>query len=257
VSGCGFISVEGVAIEYQSLEPLRTVPDRPVVVMLHEGLGSVSAWKDFPRLLADATQSRTVAYSRFGYGRSAAPPVPHTALGMHESEALDVLPRVLQELNIERPMLFGHSDGASIALIHAAKYRNDVAGVIALAPHVFVEDMCLSSIRVAKKNYLSTDLPRKLARYHNDPDRAFWLWNDVWLDPAFPAWNIERFLPFITCPVLAIQGYEDEYGTMEQLERIALATPRSRLLKLRDCGHFPHRDRPKEVLAAVRTFVGD
>lgn len=257
MSDSGFISIRGVAIEYRCFEPSRAVPDRPVIVMLHEGLGSVSAWKDFPQLLADTTRSRTVAYSRFGYGRSAAAPVPHTALKMHEREALDVLPRVLEELNIERPVLFGHSDGASIALIHAAECRDDVAGVIALAPHVFVEDMCLASITAAKQSYLTTDLPRKLARYHDHPDRAFWLWNDVWLDPAFRAWNIEHHLPYISCPVLAIQGYEDEYGTMEQLERIARGAPHSRLLKLRDCRHSAHRDRPEEVLAAARAFVGD
>jgi pimeloyl-ACP methyl ester carboxylesterase len=176
---------------------------------------------------------------------------------MHEHEALDVLPRVLQELNIERPVLFGHSDGASIALIHAAKYRNDVAGVIALAPHVFVEDMCIASITAVKHSYLTTDLPCKLARYHDHPDRAFWLWNDIWLDPAFRNWNIEHYLPFITCPVLAIQGYEDEYGTMAQLESIARATPRSSLLKLRGCRHSAHRDRSEEVLAAARAFLAD
>jgi pimeloyl-ACP methyl ester carboxylesterase len=250
-----FIHVPGGALEYELHEPSRAQSGRPTIVMLHEGLGSVSMWKDFPHRLAEATGCRTVAYSRFGYGRSAAPPQPHTALTMHEREALEVLPRVLQELGIERPVLFGHSDGASIALIYAARHHDAAAAVIAMAPHVFVEDMCLASIVAARQSYLKTDFPSRLARYHDHPDRAFWLWNDVWLDPAFRAWNIEHFLPSITCPVLAIQGHEDEYGTMQQLERLARATPQSHLVKLQGCRHSPHRDRPAEVLAATRLFV--
>ncbi|HKT74484.1 MAG TPA: alpha/beta hydrolase [Steroidobacteraceae bacterium] len=255
MSDCGFVRVDGRQIEYQSVDSNRPGKDRPVIVMLHEGLGSVSMWKDFPVDLAEATGARVVAYSRFGYGRSERPATPHTALTMHEREALDALPRVLQALDIEQPVLFGHSDGASIALIYAGSRPDEVAGVIALAPHAFVEDMCVASIELARQSYLETNLPQKLARYHEDPDYAFWLWNDVWLDPAFRAWNIEHHLSSITCPVLAIQGYDDEYGTMEQLERLVHRAPQTELLKLDECRHSPHRDRPREVLGAVERFI--
>ena len=156
---------------------------------------------------------------------------------------------------MERPILFGHSDGASIALIHAGGARRDVRGVIALAPHVMVEDIGIASIELAKRNYQTTNLREKLARYHANPDSAFWGWNDIWLDPEFRAWNIEEYLPRITCPVLAMQGLEDEYGTMEQIERIARAVPRTEVLALEDCRHSPHRDRPDAVCDAVTRFV--
>jgi pimeloyl-ACP methyl ester carboxylesterase len=223
--------------------------------MLHEGLGSVALWKDFPARLAQRTGAHVIAYSRFGYGHSDSPERPYGALEMHEHEAIKVLPELLRSLDIQRPLLLGHSDGASIALIFAGTHPDDVAGVVALAPHVFVEDMCLESIRNARQTYLSTDLAQKLARYHANPDSAFWLWNNVWLDPAFKAWNIERYLANITCPLLAIQGYEDEYGTMEQLDRIARGVPRAQQLRLEDCHHSPHRDQPDAVLAAVGSFA--
>jgi pimeloyl-ACP methyl ester carboxylesterase len=254
VSDPGFVRVQGRAIEYQSFESADARRDRPVIVMLHEGLGSVSMWKDFPAALAEATGSRVVAYSRFGYGRSDSPSEPPAALKMHEHEALDVLPQVLQALQIERPVLFGHSDGASIALIYAGARNCDVAGVIALAPHAFVEDMCLASIGSTKQNYFRTDLPQRLARYHDDPGRAFRLWSDVWLDPTFRTWNIEHYLSSIRCPILAIQGHDDEYGTLEQLARLVQAAPQTQVRTLEQCRHSPHRDRPQEVLEAARLF---
>jgi pimeloyl-ACP methyl ester carboxylesterase len=249
-----FLRVHGRKLEYRYFDPPLAKPAAPVIVMLHEGLGSVSMWKDFPQRLASNTGCRVIAYSRFGYGRSDAPVRSYAALEMHEHEALEVLPQFLRELTLERPVLFGHSDGASIALIHAGVQPCDIAGLIVLAPHVFVEDMCIASIESAKQAYLTTDLPEKLARYHEDPDRAFWLWNNVWLDPAFHAWKIEHYLPRITCPVLAIQGEQDEYGTMEQLDRLVRGAPQAELLKLDQCRHSPHRDRPKEVLAATKQF---
>src|SRR5262245_52805814 len=171
--------------------------------MLHEGLGSVSMWKDFPTRLAKATDSNVVVYSRHGYGRSAPAERPRRVRYMHD-EALNVLPQLLQHLRITRPILFGHSDGASIALIYAGATSNAVAGVVALAPHVMVEDISISSIAAAKTSYQTTDLRARLARYHDDVDGAFWGWNDIWLDPAFRSWSIEDYLPRIDCPLLAI-----------------------------------------------------
>ena len=254
LSELGFLPVQGRKIEYQSFTPPRDGPSRSTIVLLHEGLGSVAMWKDFPVQLAAATGAQVFAYSRFGYGRSDPAPKPYHALQMHRAEALDVLPEVIDSLGLHRPILFGHSDGASIALMYAGANPRLVAGLVVLAPHVFVEDLCIASIEEARRSYLTTDLKLKLARYHNDPDRAFWSWNNIWLDPAFRAWNIEQDLRPISCPVLAAQGYEDEYGTMEQLERLRHAIPCLQSLKLRGCRHSPHRDRPEAVLRAVAAW---
>ena len=195
----------------------------PLIVFLHEGLGSVAMWRDFPQTLCDALGARGLMYSRPGYGRS----TPRAAderwvIDFMHVEARDVLPALLRALDVNTPpWLFGHSDGGSIALIYASMFPNQVAGVIALAPHLFVEDISVASIAQTREAYLATPLKTKLARFHDDVDSAFWGWNDVWLDPAFRAWNIEPLLPRITCPVLAIQGIDDEYGTMAQIDRIA------------------------------------
>ncbi len=249
-----FLDVLGRRIEYRDFEPPAAAAT-PAIVMLHEGLGSVGMWKDFPLHLAAITGARVVAYSRFGYGRSDPPPRRYGALEMHRCEALEVLPEILQRLQITRPTLFGHSDGASIALIYGAARPCDVSGLVLLAPHVFVEPMCLVSIRNARQAYLTTDLRQKLLRYHQDPDRAFRLWNDLWLHPDFREWTIEDDLPAITCPVLAIQGHEDEYGTMEQLERIARAIPRAEQLRLEGCRHSPQRDQPARVLESTAHWL--
>lgn len=249
-----FLTVLGRMIEYQRFEPADAKADAPVVVMLHEGLGSLALWKDFPRELAATTGLPVVAYSRFGYGASGAPP-PYAALEMHRREALDVLPELLQRLEISHPVLFGHSDGASIALIYTAAAPKAVSGLILLAPHVFVEEVCVTSITLAKDTYLTSNMRQKLGRYHDDPDRAFWLWNNVWLDPAFRRWNIEHALTAIDCPVLAIQGHEDEYGTMEQLDRIVRAIPQTEQLRLAQCRHSPHRDQPAAVLQATAQWL--
>lgn len=228
------------------------LPPAATVVMLHEGLGSVSMWRDFPRRLADCVQHRVLAYSRQGYGGSARLVAPRAPSYMHD-EALVVLPALLAELDIERPILFGHSDGASIALIHAA--RHPVRGVIALAPHVFVEELSIRNIAAAKLAYETTDLRARLARHHADVDGAFRGWNDAWLQPAFRDWNIEAFLPDIDCPVLVIQGQDDEYGTEEQLRRIQKGARTTDLLLLPDCGHSPHRDQPEKVLESVSLWM--
>jgi pimeloyl-ACP methyl ester carboxylesterase len=230
------------------------------IVFLHEGLGSLSMWRDFPAKLCAAVGMRGLVYSRYGYGKS--DPLrdwknePRRVDFMHD-EARHALPEVLDALGIERPALFGHSDGGSIALLHAAWTSRPLRAVIVEAPHVLVEDLSIASIEAAKVTYETTDWRDKLRRHHDDPDSAFRGWNDIWLDPAFRAWNIEQCLPSIRAPILAIQGEDDEYGTMEQIDRIARGAVNSRveLAKLPQCGHSPHRDQPDRVIAAVRRFL--
>jgi pimeloyl-ACP methyl ester carboxylesterase len=246
------LNIGGRRLEYRLVEPAAA--NGVDLVMLHEGLGSVSMWREFPEQLARATGCRTLVYSRQGYGHSSPLDAPRQVDYMHE-EARLWLPAILLRLGIRRPVLFGHSDGASIALIHAASPESDVAGVIALAPHVKVEDLTVHSISAAKSAYLDTDLHTRLSRHHADADAAFWGWNRIWLEPAFRSWNIEALLPAIRCPILAIQGEDDEYGTMQQIASIARAAPDARLLGLPACRHSPHRDQPQAVLAAAREFV--
>jgi pimeloyl-ACP methyl ester carboxylesterase len=244
-------TVAGGRIEYERI-PGRTVG--PTIVLLHEGLGSISMWRDFPRQVAEVTGHEVLVYSRHGYGRSAPLTAPRPVRFMHD-EALVVLPELLDALEIRRPILLGHSDGGSIAIIHAGGSGREVAGLVLLAPHVMVEEISVTSIAAARVAYTQGDLRARLARHHEDVDGAFRGWNDVWLRPEFRDWTIEEYLRRITCPVLAIQGEDDEYGTMEQVDRIGRVVPGAEVLKLRGCGHSPHRDRPEEVLAAVRGFV--
>lgn len=247
-----------LAVEYAFVG--ATDPGAPLIIFLHEGLGSVAMWRDFPARLCDAVGARGLVYSRPGYGKST--PRRHDekwgADFMH-LHARDVLPAFLTavgiDVAIDRPWLFGHSDGGSIALIHAALFPQNVKGVVVAAPHIFVEDVSVTSIAQTRETYLKTDLRSKLTRYHDDVDSAFWGWNDIWLDPAFRAWNLEALLPQITCPLLAIQGVNDEYGTMLQIDGIARAVPQAQLVKLENCGHSPHRDQPQAVIDAVRRFV--
>lgn len=236
-------------------------PAAPLLVFLHEGLGSASMWKDFPARLCDAGGWRGLVYSRTGYGRST--PRPHGERWrpdyMHE-QAREVLPQLLAAAGIDAaadpPWLFGHSDGASIALIYAAEYPQALAGLVVLAPHIFVEDLSVHSITQAKYAYRDTDLRSRLARHHADVDSAFWGWNDIWLDPAFRHWNIEGLLASIRVPVLAIQGHNDEYGTMAQVDGLAAAVAQAEVLRLDDCAHSPHRDRPEAVIQATIDFIG-
>jgi pimeloyl-ACP methyl ester carboxylesterase len=244
-----------VRIEHEWLGRERA--DRPLLVFLHEGLGSRSMWRDFPQRLCDAGNFRGLVYSRPGYGRST-PRAPDERWGvdfMHR-QAHQLLPALLRTLGIdEAPWLFGHSDGASIALLHAARFPDAVAGAVLLAPHVFVEDLSTQSIARIREAFASTDLPQRLARHHDDVDSAFWGWNHIWLDPAFRSWNIEAELQTIRCPLLAIQGVDDEYGTLEQIRRIQRRLPATRLLELPACGHSPHRDQPEQVIAASVEFI--
>jgi pimeloyl-ACP methyl ester carboxylesterase len=250
MSGVFFTTVVG-----RRLECAWYAPERPgvAIVLLHEGLGSLSMWRDFPARLGEATGRRVLVASRYGHGRSDALERARTPAYMHD-EALVALPELLDRLEIRSPVLFGHSDGASIALIHAACSGRTVSGVVALAPHVKVEDISVESIRAAREAWLRGDLRTRLSRYHDHVETMFWGWNDIWLSDAFRAWNIEALLPRIECPILAIQGEQDEYGTLEQIESIARSAPRIELLKLGDCRHSPHRDQPQQTLDAARRF---
>lgn len=225
------------------------------LVFLHEGLGSLRLWRDFPGRVAQATGCPTLVYSRYGYGQSDVLREPRRSVRFMHEEALESLPELLRALGITRPALVGHSDGASIALIHAGA-GHPVAGVAAMAPHVFVEDICIRSIEASKRQFETTDLRERLSKYHRDPRKTFYLWNDVWLDPEFRKWNIEAYLPRIRCPVLAIQGMQDEYGTMAQLDALAaqVCGP-CEVVKLDQCGHSPFRDQPDATLAALERWI--
>jgi pimeloyl-ACP methyl ester carboxylesterase len=224
------------------------------MVFLHEALGSVSHWRDFPQRLADATGCEAVVYSRYGHGQST-PRTESLEPSFLHDEALQWLPALLDALAIDRPVLFGHSDGASIALIAAGGLARAFAGVIVLAPHVMVEPQGLAGIERAKAAWRETDFAQRLARHHVDADAVFRRWHEAWLRPGHRGWNIEQYLPRIECSILAIQGDGDEYATMEQVDRIARLARRAEVLKLAGCGHSPHRDRADTVIAATASFV--
>ncbi len=247
----------GVRIEHAWIG--REGASAPLVVFLHEGLGSLSMWRDFPQRLCDAARCRGLVYSRPGYGRST-PRAAQEAWGpdfMHR-QALEVLPALLAALGVrEPPWLFGHSDGASIALLHAAHRPLHTAGAIVVAPHIRVEDLSVDSIARARTAYETTDLRQRLVRHHDDPDSAFWGWSRIWLDPTFRHWSIEAELAAITCPLLAVQGVDDEYGTLEQIRGIARRAPQARLLELAACGHSPQREQPALLLAAAASFISE
>ena len=230
--------------------------DRPTLVFLHEGLGCVELWRDFPERVAQATGCDTLVYSRIGYGRSDPVELPRPLTYMHH-EGLEILPDVLDAAGIRQCVLIGHSDGASIAIIHAGGVRDPrVLALVLLAPHVFNEAICVASIEQAREAFWSR-LRDKLAVYHGDNvDCAFRGWNDAWLDPGFLDWNIEEYLAAIDVPVLVIQGRDDEYGTLDQVDAIARQCGGPvRTLLLEDCRHSPQRDRTEASLAAITTFV--
>lgn len=226
---------------------------RPALVFLHEGLGSIAMWRDFPDRLCAATALPGLVYSRLGYGASDPVRETRTARFMHD-EAVRVLPAVLEAFGIERPILVGHSDGASIALIHAGTFPDADAAVAVLAPHLFVEPVCVEAIAEIAHRYEAPGLREQLARYHADVDGAFLRWTEVWLSDAFASWTIEKEVAAIRCPILAVQGEDDQYGTMRQLERIAELQPDAGLLKLPACRHSPHLDRADDVLRALSAF---
>lgn len=226
--------------------------ERAPLLFLHEGLGSVALWRGWHRRVAEATGRRAVAYSRLGHGWSDPPPAPRTVGFMHE-EAATVLPALRCALGLGSPVLVGHSDGASIALLHAAGF--EVGGVAVLAPHVFAEEFGLVGVRAARDAYDRGDLRTRMARRHRDPDAAFRNWNDVWLSDGFRDWDLRPDLPGITCPVLAVQGTGDPYGTVAHVQAVRDgATGPVRLVVL-DCAHAPHLEAPEATTAAVLEFL--
>jgi pimeloyl-ACP methyl ester carboxylesterase len=230
------------------------------VVFLHEGLGSVALWRDFPARLCAALGRPGLVYSRPGYGRSTArAPGERWRPDFMHRQALEVLPAFLEAIGLAAgPVhLFGHSDGASIALLFAAHHAERVASVTVLAPHTFVEDITIEGIERTRSAFVTGGLRDRLARFHDDVDSAFWGWCDVWLDPAFRAWTIEAEVGAIRAPLLAIQGVDDEYGTLDQLDRLGARVPHTQRLVLPGCGHSPHRDQPEAVIAAVQRLIGD
>jgi len=229
---------------------------REVLVFLHEGLGSVGQWRDFPAVLSSRTGLPALVYDRWGYGRSEFCPAPRPITYLHD-EALLSLPEVLDRFSISRPVFIGHSDGGSIALIFAGSFPERAAGVVTEAAHVFVEEVTLEGIRKAVAAFATTDLRSRLARYHPDKvDAVFRGWSETWLDPAFRSWNIESFLGGIRCPVLAVQGTGDPYGTPGQVEAIVRGCGgRARGLMVEDCGHIPHHEAREAVTAAVGDFI--
>jgi pimeloyl-ACP methyl ester carboxylesterase len=249
-----------VRLEFQRITAARARPLAPLLVFLHEGLGSLGMWRDFPQQLCDAAGVHGLVYSRPGYGRSTPRgPDEHWGVDFMHRQAHEVLPALLDTLRIDRmhnpPWLLGHSDGASIALLYAAKFPRAVGGLIVMAPHLFVEPKAIASIALARDNYLNTDLKQRLARYHDDVDSAFWGWNDIWLQPPFAQWNIEAEIAGIAAPLLAMQGVDDEYGTLDQMQVLARHVPRTELLELPACGHSPQRDQPARVIEAATRFI--
>ncbi len=242
-----------VSIEYRRIDGDA---EAPVMVFLHEGLGSVALWKDFPDRLCERLGMRGLIYSRPGYGRSTPRAKDeHWSPDFMHRQACEVLPALLKTLGIERPWLFGHSDGGSIALLYAANFPQALAGAIVVAPHIFVEGISVASITLARSAYLEQGLRERLSRYHDDADSAFFGWNDIWLSPAFRDWNIERDIAAIRCPLLAVQGEDDEYGTMRQVTGIRDLLPSTAVVAIPACGHSPHRDQPEALMMAVERFL--
>ena len=236
-----------------------TSPRSPTLVFLHEGLGSISAWRDFPAKLAEACALPAMIYSRAGYGGSDGTSLPRP-LDYMQREAIDVLPKLLDETGIDDAILFGHSDGASIALVYAATEhgKSRTRGLVLEAPHVFCEEKAVRAIAIARDEFLHRRLRERLVRHHGpNTDAAFWGWNDAWLSPGFRSWSIESFLPEVLCPVLVIQSDDDPYGTLRQVDAIEseCAGPVTRMI-LEQCGHAPHRDHFHEVIARSASFAG-
>lgn len=252
-----FLQAGGHRLEYQLLRPAAATASAPTLVFLHEGLGSLSLWKKFPLQVAEAAGCPALVYSRYGYGKSDRLAAPRLVDYMHR-EALDVLPQVLDALGIDNPIFIGHSDGASIALIHAGAGVRPVRALVAMAPHVFVEDITVRSIAEAGEAFRSTDLPERLGRYHDHVDSTFRGWNDIWLHPDFLRWNIEDYLGDIQCPVLVIQGEDDQYGTPAQVHAIEqqVSGPVETLL-LADCAHSPHQAQLDATREAIVEFVAE
>lgn len=252
-SASGFVQVANSALEYQCYGPPASAA--LTLVLLHEGLGCVSLWRDFPEKLAKLTGCRVLTYSRAGYGNSDSVTLPRPTDYM-TIEAQAVLPVLLDNAGVERCLLIGHSDGATIAAIYAGTQQDfRVRGLVLIAPHFFVEEISLRAIAQARHAYENDGLKEKLARYHRDVDCAFYGWNNVWLSEAFKSWNVSEVIDYFRIPVLGIQGRDDEYGTLAQLDEIQTRcySPFEQLL-LSDCGHSPHLAKPQQTLVAIDSF---
>jgi pimeloyl-ACP methyl ester carboxylesterase len=249
----GFLAIGDASLEYKWLAPQAA--DAPTIVMLHEGLGSVGLWGDFPEKLQAATSAGIFLYSRAGYGQSSPVTMPRPLDYMHR-EALDVLPKLLDAIGFRRGLLLGHSDGASIAAIYAGAHQDHrVLGLVLIAPHFIVEDISVTSIAAIKTAYETTELKAKLARWHQDVDNAFYGWNGAWLDAGFRDWNISEYLAYIRVPVAIVQGVDDQYGTMRQVEIAQEECYCPVDLKIiSDAGHSPHREAPGATLDAIAEF---
>jgi pimeloyl-ACP methyl ester carboxylesterase len=250
----GSLTIGASDLEYRMIGPAPA--DAPTIVMLHEGLGSAGLWDDFPEKLQAATGAGVFAYSRAGYGASTPAKLPRPLDYMH-IEALDVLPKLLDQIGFRRGLLLGHSDGASIAAIYAGAHQDHrVQGVAMIAPHFIVEDISVRSIAEIKKAYETTDLKAKLARWHRDVDNAFYGWNGAWLEPKFRDWDISEYLAYIRVPVAILQGADDQYGTIRQIEiaQQECYCPVD-VTEIPRAGHSPHREAPGATLDAISEFA--
>ncbi|MEM7213811.1 MAG: alpha/beta hydrolase [Pseudomonadota bacterium] len=255
VCGRRVLQIANTSLEVEAIGP--PPGSATTLILLHEGLGCVEMWRDFPMRLADLTGLGVLAYSRQGYGQSA-PCVLPRPLDYMEREAREVLPSVLDAMGIEQAVLIGHSDGASIAALHQREAPDSrIIGLVLMAPHFFVEDLSIESIANARVAWRETDLSKRLGRYHANVENAFQGWNDAWLDPGFRDWDISDSIDHFGVPCLALQGRQDEYGTARQIEIITERSSASVLTELLDeCGHAPFKDQPEAVLARIQTFVG-
>ena len=252
------VRTRALTLEFAWYGPENVPADAPTLVFLHEGLGCVTLWRDFPQALCERLQCRGIAYSRFAYGESTPRPLDEPLPADYlEREAQDVLPAVLDSLGIERPWLIGHSDGGTIALVAAANDPARYAGIVIIASHYRVEEVCLEGIERARVAYEQRGLRERLAKYHRDVDATFYGWCNAWLDPARRDWSIEPMLKNITCPTLAIQGEQDEYATLDQIETVQRHAPQTKLIKIDECGHVPYLAKRDAVIEAIAVFVKD
>lgn len=230
--------------------------DHPVVVFLHEALGSMALWKDFPERFCNHHGLSGLVFSRYGYGRSTPrPAIVQKPQSYLNEEVHELMPALFAELGIKKPWLFGHSEGGIASLLYAAAYPDSLSGAISIAPHTFIDDLTIKGIEETRALYDSTDFRQKIGCYHDDPETIFSLWVGTWLNPEFRSWNIENRLVGITSPILVLQGEHDEYGTLEQIYRVKKHVPHAQLLVLPECGHFPHRDKAEELISRAGQFI--
>lgn len=256
----GFLQADGKALEWASFGPAPrsglAPRSGPTLVLLHEGLGCLALWREFPQALSDATGLPVFAYSRAGYGQSDAAVMPRP-LDYLTREALEVLPEVLEQLGAGPLVLVGHSDGATIAAEYAGRLGDPrLRGLVLMAPHFFTEPMCLAEVAVAKQVFESQDLKRRMAKYHRDPEATFRGWNDTWLNPGFEAWNVEAVIDRFQVPALALQGRQDQYGTEAQVQVVAARSPCPvEVALLDDCRHVPFLEQPEATLGRIAQFL--